>query len=455
MGTVEYPSYTLPLAEIFCSGVENIMRTAWRVLSISVLNVAVLLCGAAHHRANAQTLFHWVEVGPEGTSVVRAITENACPNVVFDGHEVATSLRSEINQKFDGADPAFFPVRVCEVQVPTGAIAGTLEGNALPIARPNPQRIVVIGDTGCRVKVGDPIQACNDPKSWPFSRIAAAAAAARPDLVIHVGDYAYRETLCPAGEAKCAGSPEPYGWEAWKADFFRPAKPLLEAAPWIMVRGNHELCQRAGNGWFRFLDIAETGSPDISGFELPCRDLTAPYIARLGAFGVMVVDGASASVPHGDLSGLANVVGRALADLPQKLPSELWIATHPPIGLQLAAAPGDGPTNSVPRNVSMVVSGHYHFFHSVRFAGDSVPQAVIGIGGTNLDDRKDIAKSAKALGGGDSLPSLKFGYMVWDKSDGIWSATLFDPDGSPTNGHCKLEQRALDCKLLDNGGKVQ
>jgi Calcineurin-like phosphoesterase len=291
------------------------MRAVWQALGIGVLNTAFLLGGAAHHQADAQTLFQWVQVGPEGTAVVRAITDNACPKVRFDSGKIATIVRSEINQKLGGVVPAPFPVRVCEVPVPAGSIAGTLEEKVLPIARPNPQRIVVIGDTGCRLKAGEPIQDCNNPKSWPFSHIAAAAAAARPDLVIHVGDYAYRESLCPEGEAKCVGSPEPYGWEAWKADFFKPAKPLLEAAPWIMVRGNHELCQRAGNGWFRFLDISETGSADISGFELPCLDSTSAYIAKLGAFGVMVVDGASASRPDGKLDELADVVRRQLADL--------------------------------------------------------------------------------------------------------------------------------------------
>ncbi len=203
------PSDMLPLIERFYLGGE-VMRAVWQVVSISVMNVAVLLCGAAHQKANAQTLFHWVEVGPEGAAVVRAITENSCPNVLFDGQEIPTKVRSETNQEFDGVDPAFFPVRVCEVPVPAGAIAGTLEGKALPIARPNPRRIVVIGDSGCRVTDKE-IQPCNDPKSWPFSRIAAAAAATRPDLVIHVGDYAYRESPCPAGGPKCAGSPEPYG----------------------------------------------------------------------------------------------------------------------------------------------------------------------------------------------------------------------------------------------------
>jgi hypothetical protein len=219
-----------------------------------------------------------------------------------------------------------------------------------------------------------------------------------------------------------------------------------------MVRGNHELCHRAGNGWFRFLDVSETGSSDISGFEMPCRDLTAMYVAKLGAFGVVVVDGTSASRPDGDLSGLANVVRSQLADLQQKLPGEVWIATHPPLGLQLTNAPDHGRANAVPDNVSMVVSGHFHFFH---FGADSVPQTVIGISGTNLEDPEEITKSAKALGGGDSLPSLKFGYMVWDKSDGGWSGTLFDPDGSPTKSHCELKQRVLHCDLSDDGGKIQ
>jgi len=126
------------------------MRAVWQLLSIGVLNVAALVCGAAQHRANARMLFHWVQVGPEGTSVVRAITDDACPKVRFDSGKIATNIRSESNQKFDVEVPAAFPVRVCEVPVPAGSITGTLGGKVLPIARPNPRRIVVIGDSGCR-----------------------------------------------------------------------------------------------------------------------------------------------------------------------------------------------------------------------------------------------------------------------------------------------------------------
>lgn len=423
------------------------MRAVWRALSIGVLSTALLVGGAAHHEADAQTLFQWVQVGPEGTSVVRAITDNACPKVRFDSGKIATNVRSEINQKFDGEVQAPFPVRVCEVPVPAGSITGTLKEKVLPIARPNPRRIVVIGDSGCRVAKGE-IQNCKNPDEWPFARIAAAAAAAHPDLVIHVGDYEYRESPCPASEkAKCGGSPEPYSWEAWKADFFEPAKPLLEAAPWIMVRGNHELCRRAGEGWFRFLDT--------SAFDGSCRDSTATYIAKLGAFGVMVVDGACAAGRYGNRSELANNVRNQFAASLQKLPDELWIATHPPIGLELAT-PAGGRTNSVPDNVSMVVSGHFHLFHWVSFAGASVPQAVIGTSGTNRDEKEKKAELGAVLGGGGPQTSFDFGFMVWEKSDdGGWSATLFDPDGRPTTTHCQLQRRVLHCDLSDSSGTAQ
>jgi hypothetical protein len=103
-------------------------------------------------------------------------------------------------------------------------------------------------------KAEDAWQACNDPEAWTFAEVARAAAAAHPDLVLHVGDYHYRENACPEGHAGCAGSPWAYGWDAWDADFFTPAAPLLAAAPWVMVRGNHEECARAGQGWWLLLD---------------------------------------------------------------------------------------------------------------------------------------------------------------------------------------------------------
>ncbi|MFX8797610.1 metallophosphoesterase, partial [Acinetobacter baumannii] len=85
--------------------------------------------------------------------------------------------------------------------------------------------------------------------AWPFKLGATLSASLKPDLVLHVGDFHYREKPCPAGNDGCAGSPWGDNWDVWREDFFAPADSLLRAAPWIMVRGNHELCDRGGHGW--------------------------------------------------------------------------------------------------------------------------------------------------------------------------------------------------------------
>ena len=119
--------------------------------------------------------------------------------------------------------------------------------------------------------------------------MAAHAAAKHPDLVIHVGDYYYRETPCPTGDQGCAGSPHGDRWASWDADLFTPVAPLLTAAPWIFVRGNHEQCGRGADGWFRFLDAA--AKPQR------CEDnITAPpFTVRIDGLTLNVMDSADHS----------------------------------------------------------------------------------------------------------------------------------------------------------------
>src|SRR4029077_11395538 len=121
--------------------------------------------------AQARIFAQWVEVGPDGASSVGAITEDLCPRGIFDGIPAAMSVRAEPGQKIDNVKPAAFPVRSCEVTVPQGAVAATLDGHVLPLARPNPQRILILGDTGCRLD-RNVLQDCEDAAAWPFPRIA-------------------------------------------------------------------------------------------------------------------------------------------------------------------------------------------------------------------------------------------------------------------------------------------
>src|SRR5450631_253349 len=422
---------------------------------VAVATVAVLelvAIASAQGSAQARVLSQWVELGPDGSSSVRAITDDACPSVLFDGAPTPMAVRSEPDQKFDNVKAAVFTVRGCEVAVPPGAVAGVLDGKPLPLARPNPQRILIFGDTGCRLETGNAFQDCNDPVAWPFPKIVEMAATARPDLVIHVGDYHYREAACPTDNRGCSGSPWGYGWDAWNADFFAPAAPLLAAAPWVMVRGNHEDCSRAGEGWFRFMDRQS--------MEPSCRDFTGTFVARLGDFGIVVVDGAKADDPKGDPSDMAATLRRGFIEVMAKVPAEAWLTTHRPLDAMLGSESGT-PRNFVgnkvlelalgavmPTGVRMYVSGHIHFFQAVDLGGMRPPQLVVGTGGDNLQARPPLSVIGAEINGmkvADSATYSGFGYMVWDRAGSAWSGTLFDVNGKPIN-HCRLVNRSLSCR---------
>jgi Calcineurin-like phosphoesterase len=427
------------------------MRPHRALLRTVTFAAAALL--TALPQAQAKILAQWVELGPDGSSSARAITdETACPAVIFDGVAAPMATRSEPGKNFGNVKPASFPVRGCEVAVPAGAIVGLLDGKPLPLPRPNPQRIVMFGDTGCRLKTGDPTQPCNDLNAWPFPKVAAMTAAVRPDLMIHVGDYEYREDACPPGNAGCAGSPSGYGFDAWNADFFQPAAPLFAAAPWIVARGNHEGCGRAGEGWFRFLDP--------SPMEPACRDLTDDYVARLGDFAVVVVDSAEVEDGASEDSDQIPVLRRQFIDVLGKIPGYAWLATHKPVNAMLAK-PGDPQVNIVsnkvlqaalgadmPASVRMEVAGHIHFFQAVNFGGARPAQLVVGTGGDNLEGMPTASVAGADINGMKALNAVThsgFAYMVWDRADNnVWNGTLFDVDGKPLN-RCLLAERALSC----------
>jgi hypothetical protein len=415
---------------------------------IAAANLALLVFGPSPV-AQARMFAQWVELGPDGVSGVRVITDDLCPQVIFDGIPTPMNVRAEPGQKIENVKPAAFAVRSCEVTVPQGAVAATLDGQTLPLARQDPQRILVFGDTGCRLD-RNVLQDCNDPVAWPFPKIASSAAKARPDLVIHVGDYHYRELPCPTERSGCARSPWGYGFDAWYADFFEPAAPLLAAAPWVMVRGNHEDCARAGEGWVRFLDRLPASAT--------CRDLTGIFVTRLGDFGIVVVDGARAEDPKDDADGLAGLLRGQLAEVAPKVPAEAWFVTHRPLN-SMRSAP-DRPANEVdnkvqelafgsimPPGVRMTVSGHIHFFQALDFGGSRPSQLVVGTGGDNLAMAPLLSVVGSDINGRKVVNSVTysgFAYMVWDRTGNLWIGTLFDVDGKALN-HCRLLDRSLSC----------
>ena len=127
---------------------------------------------------------------------------------------------------------------------------------------------------------------------------------------------------CLADRTGCAGSPYGDNWAVWQKDFFSPAAPLLAAAPWVLVRGNHELCNRGGHGWFRLLDP----HPDA----VECTATTPPYALHLYPLNLLVFDGADADDDTADPDKVALYRGQ-LQSLLAEAPAHAWLLTHRPV----------------------------------------------------------------------------------------------------------------------------
>ena len=414
-----------------------------RVLSAAAIILALATGASAQAPAKS---YAWVQLVPGGAEVRAAAPSGRCPEAIADGRVLPLQRRALPDDRF--------PVAVCEARLPEGAAAVSVSGAPLPLPRPAPRRILIFGDTGCRLK-GAAVQDCNDPRAWPFALVARVAAARKPDLVIHVGDYYYRETPCPAGRAGCAGSPYGDNWASWEAEFFAPAAPLLATSPWVFVRGNHESCSRGGGGWFRLLDAA---SPAPA-----CPAESAPLKIDLGGLNLYILDSADtddAHAPPAAVQAFSNQLGALKDDLAH---GRGWIVTHRPIwGLAAVARLGPLGPLEVPLNateqtavrghdlagVQMIVSGHIHHFASFAFGPSRPAQLIAGTGGDVGDAADTPALRSHAVEiDGQSAQTLSFeryGYLLLERQGGDWTGVFRDLDDKAV-ATCRLQGRSLIC----------
>jgi len=136
-----------------------------RVVVLGLLTVTMSAASAAAEDAR------WVQYVPGGIEA-RAITDKMqCPPAAIDNIAVPMRTRSE-----PGGD---FPIRVCSLPITPGAKLVTIDGVPVPLPVARPNRILLIGDTGCRLK-DSLVQACNDSVLWPFQVGADVASTLRP-----------------------------------------------------------------------------------------------------------------------------------------------------------------------------------------------------------------------------------------------------------------------------------
>jgi Calcineurin-like phosphoesterase len=401
----------------------------------------------------------YVVLGPQGP-VARAVLADAtaCPAIAIDGTPRPMTVRAT-------ADAAF-PVLVCELPIPAGAVSASLENSPLPLPASTLTSVVVFGDTGCRLKArkapdksaakstdqddedSGKFQDCNNPSLWPFAQLAASVAAAKPGLVIHVGDYLYRESVCPPRDRGCTGSPHGDDWATWKADFFAPAAPALRAAPWIVVRGNHEICRRSGAGYFRLLDPSPAQAPPA------CIDMIRQFTVTMAGQSFIVMDSSNAA----DACPCDTVLYAADFAAMRPVPGT-WLLTHRPVWgfrphrqtinatLQAALAAWDG---KLPEGIALALAGHIHVAEALSFADKRTPQFVLGTGGTLLAGKIKSNLTGETIGGTTvsyGRADHRFGFATLERGaqgGSGWTASFRDT-ASKTLFGCTIAPGQLTC----------
>jgi len=429
---------------------------------------------ASESRTQVLARYHlaaWSVNQSKMVGLVRAITpisQKTAPSLMVAGNLKTMTPRTN-------PDPSAFKVTVWEAVVDVGEVP-TVEGQKMPAIPTDPKHLVVFGDTGCYAN-----QTANYP-AWPYPTIVdtlTKAGVTPPGLVVHVGDYNYRGTphhsphhdspdvydACGTDFQKQDTTGMKYGdnWPTWELDFFAPAKALLEVSPWAIVRGNHELCSRAGMGWFYLLD-PRSKLLDSNYVENPCQNANTyaspAYALPFQSLQLVMVDSANlcdTSVEDSEKATFTPIFQKAIQDGAAQ--SNSWFVTHKPLFSYdkaesdagqdtstevstytcetMDAVLGQPSTNDWSQHFSLLLAGHVHQFQYVKPNATGWP-AMFVVGNSGVALRNSTLNgpvnaqfqldsgSFQATGSAHT----SFGYLSIDLSGGSTQATLCDPKGN-------------------------
>ncbi len=416
----------------------------------------------------------WVQVVPPGKGMVRAITtERKCPIARFDGRPTRMQVRAKPNVDYD--------VLTCELSIPRHTRDIRVAGRKLkPVSR-NPQRIAIVGDTGCRMKGGDAIddgfQNCDDPDDWEFAKVAEQVARWKPDLIIQLGDYIYREQACPADCNDCQSIPynsPGMRMDTWNVEFFEPGKPMLEAAPIVLVRGDHEKCERAGSGYFRFLDGRKMQA---------CTDFSDPYALDFEELQLVVMDTVQAEDTKLSPGVVIERYASDFDEAARLATGNTWLMSHRPIWAFRPAADITGdPVQDIcgnyetppslkldslsttaqdalrssslmgilPPEIDLVLVSHVHVGEVLSFTGMRPPQVVIGLSGTKLLPSVPAEDLVNQMLDGervtDALILSEHGFFTFEpRRRNRWLSTVLDVNGDEL-ARCRIGDKVARCR---------
>lgn len=433
----------------FTASAKNILNASI-ISSGSIAAMASTVALVIFLSACAQKTVTYVGLANENASFVKMVKPNggSCGSVSVESSSQQRSLLKLDKRTFNEAS-------ICEGSLPKNTVK--VQGDSEAIIIPQSlQKIVILGDTGCRLRYQDGkgiIQKCEDEKEWPFAQVMRSVEKENPELVVHLGDYHYREICADPQKCKPYEGTLGYGYKPWEADFLKPSERVLKKTPFIFVRGNHEGCQRAYEGFLKLLSPVGNDK---------CVDEQDTQYTSFGNFLIVNfdnnnVDDKPLDIKSNEFILLKERYKKMVETLNARPETEVWLFTHRPIwGLAPSRsenltdkAPASVNPNMqalvhdlpLPKKVQMIFAGH---IHAVQFAvGNHPPQMVVGESGTSLDN---FSKEAlKLLPKGYRVFPADYGYVVMDrKTSGAWTATIKSVDGE-TNFVCQINETGVPC----------
>jgi len=341
-------------------------------------------------------------LGDDNQLIARAIVNNTtpCPEIEVQRSDASDTYAQKqelvvpvVTERGVGNDmlPFAFPIRVCEVKIPRGTLQNVhsyyFGDKKVPNVSNDPSKFVVVGDTGLRSKptnlgfgvcLDGPLmygthQCMNnitkgdinsqfdghfqDLSEWPLKALMSRAVEEDPDVLIHMGDFIYRQGPCPHpnnNNASCSGInlPRRYNFSgsndeseimnfvpgswgdnfwSWWADFFYPSLDALSSVPFFALRGNHESCSRAGKGWFLLLSPDPYPLDALGGSY--CSDYTEPRQISFQHEQFLIIDDSGIEPKDHGFDGLQFIEGdcptETGSDLPPPEIMNRFLATNP------------------------------------------------------------------------------------------------------------------------------
>lgn len=462
----------------------------------AIANTASAQASAAQASPPPSVISAYSLAAPVGTTasglVVRAVVPAGgdCPRLtVTDVDGTVRVLPMRVRPLPARTSPAFDAITVCSRPMPAHAARASVSGVDVPAHLPTSiDRLAMLGDTGCRIASWQ-VQDCSDQAAWPLARIAQAVADADPDAILINGDFFYREAACPADQqAACGSSPPPvtvmpftdtaYGWIA---DALLPMAPMLAAAPLVITRGNHEACNRGGNGFFLLMDPREgtedtcAPTPSAGGLTAAATVPTSTYAVDLAVTAkrtlrLAIVDSAGGNdvsiSPYAAIQRPTYVAAARLTT--DRRGRESWLFTHRPLYAivpDVYSIPGQpfNPWSSADQTAAstgllgtydLVFGSHMHLAQAVQLPG-LPPQLVLGNGGTLLDPAIGYPlPTTGPLADGMTYPApswawvhVDFGFTIATpgSSPGQWRLSMRDTKGRQV-ARCGLADRTLYCR---------